>query len=319
MRRIVIDSHCDTALKLINGNTINDVNNQFTLSNALIWDKYLQFFAMYMEPEYATLGPYELCQRLLYSIKNEVKMNSQHMQIITNAEELECYFNEIDNKLGVILSVEDASCLEGKIENLQKLYDNGVRVIGLTWNGKNEVAAGVRYSNTDEDGLTKFGEEVIKKMNELDVIIDVSHLSEKSFYDVVKITTKPVIASHSCAKAICNHARNLTDNQIKIISERGGVIGVNFYKDFLHEDRSKADIDSLIKHIKHIYKIGGKECIAIGSDYDGMKREDTAIGLEDNSKLVNIIDALKKENFTDEDIDRIMWKNQYEFLKKELK
>lgn len=319
MKKIVIDTHCDTTLKILNGSNINDVNNQITLNNCLEYAKYIQFFAMYIEPEYITNGEYDLFQRLINSFKKEVANSGELMKIIINKKQLEDYMNQENKSLGTILTVEDASCLEGNIENLYKLYDEGVRVIGLTWNGKNEVAAGVKISNTKDDGLTAFGEEVINKMNELGIIVDVSHLSEKSFYDVINVTKKPVIASHSCAKHICNHPRNLSDQQIKVISKLGGIIGVNFYKDFLEEDRDKANITSVVKHIKHIIHVGGIKCVCIGTDYDGMGKNNTAVGLEDNSKLVNLSNSLKNENFTDEDIDNIMWKNALGFLMRQLK
>ena len=319
MKNIIIDSHCDTALKLLKGQNINNYTNQFTLNNALKYDKYIQFFAMYIEPEYVINGEYDLCMRLINSVKGEVNENSKHMRVISSKEQLKKYLNIENNCLGVILTVEDASCLEGNIDNVEKLFDNGIRVIGLTWNGKNQVASGSSCLGNEDEGLSEFGEKVVNKMNELGMIIDVSHLSEKSFYDVMKVTNKPIIASHSCAKSICNHRRNLSDDQIKLISNSGGIIGVNFYKEFLNKDMDKADVECLVKHIRHIYNVGGKECIGIGSDYDGMNMNTVAIGLENNSTLINLVYFLKKDNFTDEDIDRIMWKNQLEFLKKELK
>jgi membrane dipeptidase len=319
LKNIIIDSHCDTALKLLSGSDINSNSNQFTLNNALIYDKYIQFFAMYMEPKCAERGEFDLCNRLITSVKSEVEKSSKYMRIISNKNQLERYFNEDNRGLGVILTVEDASCLEGKIDNLLNLFDSGISVIGLTWNGKNQVASGAGCSADEDTGLSKFGEEVIRRMNELGIIIDVSHLSEKSFYDVMKITSKPVMASHSCAKSICDHRRNLSDEQIKLISQNGGVIGVNFYKEFLNQDMSKSDIECLVKHIRHILNIGGPTCVCLGSDYDGMNRDRTVIGLEDNSKLIKLSNYLKNDNFTDEQIDRIMWKNQFEFLKRELK
>jgi membrane dipeptidase len=319
MKNIVIDSHCDTALKILQGSNINDSANQVNLKNCLAYDKYIQFFAMYIEPEEITNGPYDLFKRLIKSFKNEVEKNNRYMKIIKNKNELKEYIDMQNKVLGVILTVEDASCLEGNIANLYNLYNEGVRVIGLTWNGRNEIATGVKFSNTKEDGLTKFGEEVVRKMNELGIIIDVSHLSEKSFYDVMKVTSKPVIASHSCSKALCNNLRNLTDEQIRLIANNGGIIGINFYRDFLCEDRNKADVECVVKHIKHISEIGGSKCVCLGSDYDGMSRNNTAKGLEDNSKLINLVNALKTSGFSDEEIDGIMWRNELEFLLRELK
>jgi membrane dipeptidase len=317
LKNIIIDSHCDTSLKLLKGNGINDISNQFTLNNALNYYKYIQFFAMYIEPEYVNGSELKLCTDLIDLVKKEVQKNSDLIKIITNRVELEKYITDERKKLGIVLTVEDGVCLEGNIDNLVKLYNEGIRVLGLTWNYKNQVGSGCLES--EDKGLTNFGKEVVKKMNELGIIIDVSHLSEKSFYDVIKISHRAVIASHSCSKAICDNKRNLSDEQIKIISENGGMIGVNFYKKFLSKDVSKADTICLAQHIKHICDIGGKECVGLGSDYDGMKKEDTVIGLEDNSKLINLIQILKMEKFSDEDIERIMWKNQFEFMRREFK
>ncbi|MDF2865925.1 MAG: Membrane dipeptidase [Clostridia bacterium] len=254
---------------------------------------------------------------MIDSLNKQIEENRQFIQLILNKKDLNAYLNCKEKKLGIILTVEDAICLEKKIENIQKLYDMGIRAIGLTWNGKNQLASGA--SCMKDEGLSKFGEEVVKKMNEIGIIIDVSHLSEKSFFDVMNITKKPVIASHSCSKYICNHRRNLSDEQIKLISKNSGMICLNFYKEFVNVDPNKADLKSFVNHIKHIYSIAGKQCIGIGSDYDGIKKKDTITLLEDNSKLVNLMNFLKKEKFTDEEIDGILWRNQLNFLKKNLK
>lgn len=316
MKKMIVDSHCDTALKLYSGKNINNQSNQITLENALNYEKYIQFFAMYMEPEYAIRGEYNLCIKLIEAVEKEVEANCEYMKILKTKEDLENYLGEEGTKLGAILTVEDGVAIEGKIENLVDLYERGIRVIGLTWNGKNKIAAGVDFEGASEDGLSNFGKEVVSKMNELGIIIDVSHLSERSFYDVVDVTKEPIIASHSCAKALCNHKRNLTDEQIRIISDMGGVIGVNFYTEFVNKSRDLADISFFAEHIRHIYNVGGKYSVGLGSDFDGIKTP--VRGLEDNSKLDKLFYVLKDNGFSEDDIDNIMWRNHIEFLRKNL-
>lgn len=311
----VIDSHCDTILKMYKGNSINDKKNHITLDNCLKYDKYIQCFAMYMEPKYISTTAFEFCFELIKLLDLEIA-NNIAMYKIKSRSDLENYNSFEKRCLGVIITIEDGVCLDSKIENIFKLYELGVRMLGLTWNGLNSIAAGVDFSNTKDDGLSKFGYEVIKVMNEINMIIDVSHLSEKSFYNVIDASKKPVMASHSSSYNICNHKRNLKDEQIKQISKNGGIIGLNIYPYFLENNKSKASIESAINHIKYIINVGGKDCIGIGSDFDGI--EETPIGLENNSKLFNLVVELEKSGFNTSLIEKIMWQNHYDFFKNNL-
>lgn len=312
----IIDSHCDTILKMYKGNSINDKVNHITLDNCLKYDKYIQCFAMYMEPKHIKTTAFEFCLELIKLLDLQIANNITTMYKIKSKSDLENY-NSFEKKcLGVIITVEDGICLDNKIENIFKLYELGVRMLGLTWNGLNSIAAGVDFSNTKDDGLSKFGYEVIKVMNEINMIIDVSHLSEKSFYDVIGASKKPVMASHSSSYNICNHKRNLKDDQIKQISKNGGIIGLNIYPYFLENNKSKASIESAINHIKYIINVGGKDCIGIGSDFDGI--EETPIGLENNLKLFDLVVELEKSGLNTNLIEKIMWQNHYNFFKNNL-
>ncbi|MCX8074079.1 MAG: dipeptidase [Clostridia bacterium] len=316
MKKIVIDSHCDTVLKIYEGSNINSLNNQFRLDNALEYYKYIQFFAMYIEPEYIDKSPFDLCVNLINTLNSEIEKNTNKIMIVEDKKSLKKYIDEDNKMLGAVISVEDGIALEGKIENLYRLYEKKVRLLGLTWNNRNEIASGANCTDREDIGLTDFGREVIDQMNNLGMIADVSHLSEKSFWDTIKITKKPLIASHSCSKSVCNHKRNLNDEQIKAISENGGVVGINLYKEFIGNN-DEANIDLVIKHMQHIINIGGTDCVGIGSDFDGIKTP--VIGLENNSKFENLFYYLKKYDFSEETIDKIMWKNYMEFLDNNLK
>ena len=190
-------------------------------------------------------------------------------------------------------------------------------MLTLTWNFENGIGF-PNYSlmvdgnldyHTPETvrGLTDFGLEFIHEMERIGMIIDVSHLSDAGFYQVLNNTTKPFVASHSNARQICGHVRNLTDDMIKQLANRGGVTGMNYFPLFLEDDKEdKGTIASIVKHIKHIANIGGYECIGLGSDFDGIPLHKE---LSDASYMPLLADALEKEGFSNSQIEGIFYKN----------
>lgn len=185
----------------------------------------------------------------------------------------------------------------------------------LTWNYENELASPntnyTLYEHPDPTvpftswGLTERGFEVVAEMERLGMIIDVSHLSDAGFYDVLKATTRPFVASHSNARTVSCHVRNLTDDMIRKLAERGGVTGINFYPDFLsHPTNScnKGKLSEIVAHIKHIEQVGGIECIGLGSDFDGIEGNED---LPDASAMTKLYDALHKEGYSDDNIEKI--------------
>ena len=224
--------------------------------------------------------------------------------------------NEKDGLMSAVLTLEEGSVIDGDLKNLKWFYDKGVRMITLTWNYSN----GIGHPNFEygkhrldsfhepntTDGLTDFGIEYIRKMDELGIIIDVSHLSDAGFYDVLKYGSKPFVASHSNARSICPVVRNLTDDMIKKLSERGGVTGINFCSAFIEKgNESMTKIDNIIQHIRHIYKVGGIDCIGLGSDFDGIHNE---LEFKDSSGMQMIYEKLK-QYFSEDDIEKIFYKN----------
>ncbi len=187
-------------------------------------------------------------------------------------------------KINALLTIEEGGALEGKLSNLTAIYRRGVRMMGLTWNYSNEIG-GACYANYErvekgeisaslrnqEGGLTQFGREVVAKMNELGMIIDVSHASDKLVSDVLFYSTQPIVASHSNAQSVCDCARNLFDWQIKEIARGGGIVALNFCADFLSRDNTEeGQKEAILAHVKAIYRAGGEDCLAIGSDFDGI-------------------------------------------------
>jgi len=234
----------------------------------------------------------------------EMKANNDLGSVVSRFSDIEDNFNQ--GKISAILTIEDGVLVAGRLNRLLELYELGVRLITLTWNYEN--CFGFPHS-LDQDamslGLKPFGIEAVQYMNELGIVIDVSHLSEGGFDDVAVHSKKPFTASHSCCRALCDVSRNLTDRQLRLLGEHGGVCGVNFAPAFLEKDAEYASTDSVVKHIQHIVSVAGIEAAAFGSDFDGFPGE---VEFRDCLGMPQLIQALSKV-FTPREIDKICYEN----------
>lgn len=305
-----IDLHCDTVLKLMadknKGLYENDLNvdiKKLKEANSLA-----QFFAMWVDLK-SGQDPMEIALRMIDRFYREIEKNSSHIALATNYEDI--MENDKEGKISAILTIEDGGALKGELYNLRNFYRLGVRSITLTWNHPNEIGYPNFHEEYRDKGLTDFGIEVIHEMNRLGVLIDVSHLSDKGFYDVARESKKPFIASHSNARSVKNHPRNLTDDMIKVLSECGGVMGINFERDFLGDSENARIID-MIKHIKHIKNVGGIDVIALGSDYDGSH---PGYEIEHIGQIEKLAHSLKANGFTEGEIEKIFYKNALRVIK----
>ena len=223
------------------------------------------------------------------------------IKICTDSGEIESAHGA--GKIAALFSVEGAHPLGSELGRLDELYELGVRGIGLTWENSNDFASSAKDEESGKrKGLTPLGRKLVARMNKLGMIVDVSHAGEKTFSDCIELSKAPIVASHSCARGLCDHYRNLTDDQIRALAAKGGVIGVNFYPKYLVK-RGSAYVASVIRHIKRFVEVGGIECAAIGSDFDGVPK--LPIGLEDCGKMQIIALGLGKEGFSDADIRKI--------------
>lgn len=312
----VIDLHCDTIYKLFNYPNLSEddlyKNNLSIDIKRLKQADYLcQCFALFLDLK-ETATPFKTCSDMLKLYKKSLEKNSQYISSALNYDDI--LKNKKENKISSILTIEEGGALEGKLSNLDYFYKNGVRLITLTWNYPNEIG----FPNYDfkykDKGLTSFGFEALEKMNELNMIIDVSHLSDQGFLDVYENSKKPFVATHSNSRFITNHPRNLTDDMIKKISTSGGVMGINFEKSFLGKS-SKGRLEEMLSHIKHIKNVGGIDVISIGSDFDGIE---TASEINNCSEMYKLADILKINNFTENDIEKILYKNALRVIKNTL-
>ncbi|MDD6794253.1 MAG: dipeptidase [Clostridiaceae bacterium] len=298
-----IDLHCDTAGRILYENGKLEKNDfkvdieKLRKGNALA-----QVFAFFIDVGIVD-APFLEFEVMYKNFMNEIKKNSDSIQLVRNLEELNKA--EAEGKIGAFLSIEEGAVLEGNIDNLQKVYDKGVRLITLTWNYKNKLGyPNYKYLYKDK-GLTDLGIEMLGLMEELGIIPDASHLSDGGFYDLVKICKKPFVASHSNSREITNHTRNLTDDMIKCLANKGGVMGINFCSKFIGKNRVSL-IEDMVRHIKHIKNVGGIEVISIGSDFDGIDNE---VEIKDTSQMGKLALALNNEGFTDDEIEKIYYKN----------
>ncbi len=297
----LIDLHCDTIYQLYkkDSHSLDKNDHHIDLNKLEKADSYIQVFALYDSKE---LNDYDFkkMQKYIAFYKELILENEETISPIRQIADLQ------NGKINTLLSIEDGGSVKGDLKKLDILYQSDVRMIGLTWNHEN--CFGYPNSSKENDmqrGLKPFGFETVEHMNELGMIIDVSHLSDGGFYDVAKTSKVPFIASHSNARTLKNHPRNLTDDMIKILADKGGVCGINFYALFL-SDQNISRVSDIVEHIKYIHKIGGIDILAIGSDFDGV---DCELEISDISKIHLLIDALLKDDFTESQIEKIFYRN----------
>lgn len=327
----IIDMHCDTIMALMNtNNNIYQSDNMIDLQKLQKGNYLLQCFAMfvpYASKEEKNYSPFEVCNKMIDRYYQEIENYKDIILPVFNYQDIE---NNIkNNKISSLLTIEEGGVCLGNIEFLRNFYRLGVRMMTLTWNFKNEIASpNIDYfkieknSNTKPvpnlvDGLTDFGKEVVKEMNRLGMVIDCSHLGDKGFYDVIELSTKPIVCSHSCSRTICNHVRNMTDDMLLKLKQNRGVVGINYCHNFVKEDDSEATVKDLVKHITYIKNLIGIDYIGLGSDFDGISNKN--IQLKDASMMGLLIDELINQGYTNEEIDKICYKNVLRVFKENFK
>ena len=203
--------------------------------------------------------------------------------------------------LAIIMAIENSDATEGSLDVLRMLFKLGVRSIGLTHNTRSLAADGVGESRTG-GGLTNFGVQLVEEMNRLGIVVDLAHISEKGFWDALEVSKKPLIVSHGNCKALCNHRRNLTDDQIRGLASKGGVIGVTFVPAFV--DEKKPSLSRLIDHVDHIVDVAGIDHVGIGSDFDG-----GGTLLKDVMELPKITERLLERGYGEGEVKKILGEN----------
>lgn len=323
-----IDLHCDTLMKVaLSKEEISLVSNEKTsvdFKKLMEGNAMAQFFAIflpdgdtYKEAGMEPMDDDEYILKAVNILKESVKENSDIINMAYNADDIRK--NQEDNKMSAILTIEDGRSIDGKLEKIKKYYDLGIRLITLTWDYENSLA----YPQSKDPeimkkGLKPFGIEAVEYMNELGIIVDVSHLSDGGFYDVARVSKKPFIASHSNVRAISPRLRNLTDEMIKIIGEKGGIIGLNFCAPFLNEDGKgqNSTIELMIKHLNHIKNVGGEDVLALGTDFDGIGGN---LEIDGPHKMPLLFNALEKAGWSTDLIEKFAYKNSLRVIEDTMK
>ena len=326
-----IDLHCDTlcmAFETQNRNIFDRPEFMVDIKRLKEAKALAQFFAIYMPPKewIHNIKPgYTDDQFIdeLYGILCDAI--AEHPDDIALAKEYkDMKINEKKGKVSAFLTIEDGRSINGSFEKFDKYYDMGVRLVSLTHNYENCFG----YPNSPDSkimnsGLKPFGREAVEYMNEKGIIIDVSHLSDGGFWDVMDISKKPIVASHSCARALTPHPRNLTDEMIKAMAEKGGVCGINFCPVFIAPDLSANNgwiedgkLEDIVRHIMHLYNMGGSEFVAVGTDFDGITGKLDIASPMDMDKL---FDALLKQGLSFDHVEKIAYKNAERVIKETLK
>lgn len=312
----VVDMHCDTILRLYDegGNLLENEFN-IDLRKMVKGDYLLQNFAMFVN-----LGekddPLTKAQRLIDLYYQEIEKNKDLIKPIFSYQDIED--NQRDGLMSAMLTLEEGAVINNDLAILRNYYRLGVRMITLTWNHPN----GIGYPNlistkeykdlyhiNTQDGLTDFGIEYVREMERLGIIIDVSHLGDAGFYDVLKYTAKPFVASHSNARSVCGVARNMSDDMIKLLAKRNGVMGINFCGDFLKASKTggvRSCVEDMVKHILYIRDLVGIDYVGLGSDFDGISQD---LELKDASMMPMLKDALFEAGLKEEEIEKVFYKN----------
>jgi membrane dipeptidase len=311
---LYVDAHCDTITKIMdNGEELYRNSCQIDLVRLGDRGSSVQFFAAFPSPRFGQVYALRRVIQIIDRFYRETEKNEAHMSICTNYNEIAKAI--VENKVAAVLTVEDGSALMGELSVLRVFYQLGVRSVVLTWNNRNEIADGAGENGTGS-GLTAFGKSVVREMNALGMLIDLSHISDAGFWDVIGLSKDPIIVSHSNARCLCNHNRNLTDEQIKAVAKCGGVIGINLYPPFLRES-GKPILTDILRHIEYISGIAGCNHIGIGADFDGIEETPEGIGgVQDMEKVFN---ELMKLNYPEAWIRKLAGENFLRVIRQVLK
>jgi len=301
----IIDLHCDTILELYDNREKGNLRkNNLCVDIDKLQSGHVmaQFFALYIDsarPE----DPLEQCLAMADLFHSELAQNQDTIRLALNCQDLCNNWNK--GLISAFLTIEEGAVIKGSLANLRNFHRLGVRLMTLTWNYPNEIGFPNCRPEFQAQGLTERGREVVTEMNRLGMLVDVSHLSDQGFFDVAELSSKPFIASHSNARAITNHSRNLTDEMIQLLAAKGGIMGLNFAQAFLGTS-AISRIEDMIKHLVHIYHKGGIDVMALGSDFDGIN---PAVEIENIGQMGKLLEALDKAGFSDDQIEKIAWRN----------
>ena len=289
----IADTHSDTLFNLSRGQSITQVD--ITPARLQEGGVTLQTFAMWSGPK-GPAGDYNALAEAEYAARQQF--------IDAGIPQVEDPSEAVDGKPHFMLSIEGCEVFQDGLEKVALWRERGVHMGAPVWNHENKLATPAKKNATD--GLTDYGVQVVKEMQRLGMAVDVSHLNERGFYDLFLKGDRAPMASHSCCRALCDHFRNLTDDQIRLMIRDGGFIGVNFYPAFLSETKQATAL-TLAQHIDHICQLGGADIVGFGSDFDGIELYPE--GVRHPGEMGNLLSALQQLGYNGEALEKIAGKN----------
>lgn len=314
-RTLTLDSHCDTPMFFDQGVKFDTRDPKVLVDlhkmtegglDATVMVAYLK----QMERDEESLKKAtEKADRILNEIESMVSANKESVEIARSAEDL--YRNKACGKKSILLGIENGYAIGKELSLVEHFYKKGIVYMTLCHNGDNDICDSAR-GNGEHGGVSPFGEQVIREMNRWGIMVDLSHASEKSFYDTLEISRTPIICSHSSCRALCDHPRNLTDDQLRALAAHGGVAQVCLYSGFLREDAPATIMDAM-EHLQHMIDVMGIEHVGIGTDFDG---DGGIIGCASASELINLTRQMLRKHYSEEDIARIWGGNFLRVMEK---
>ena len=305
----MIDLHCDTIMKLIDHPSSGDLyRNTWKIDIEKLQKAHskVQDFALFINLG-ETNDPYGRYEAMRNLCTSQIQYYGEHIQHVLSYQDIESVYDS--GKIGALMSIEEGGVLGGDLDKLKQAYQDGVRLITLTWNYPNGL--GEPHCGDQHKKLTSKGVEFVEAMQDLGIIVDCSHLNDAGTEQLGDILDVPFIASHSNAREVTAHTRNLPDHLIKLIANKGGVIGLNFAQSFLGTSPISR-IEDIVKHGLYLINKGGEDVVALGTDFDGIK-PDTEI--KDASEMYRLYDAFKEAGLSVEQCEKLFWKNADRLLK----
>ena len=290
---IICDTHCDTLyMRALEPNEVPCVTMEHMKAGGMS----LQTCTLFAGTKGVSDHPYDKAMAE-YAVFEQLE-KAEGWQKVNSPLEAE------DGKVKILLSVEGGEIFEGSVERVREFYDRGIRMAALTWNNENEIGHSAKSGSTE--GIKPQGWAILKEMASLRMAADTSHLNEAGFWDLIDRHSQPPMASHSCAAKLCPHFRNLTDEQIRAMADRGGWIGVNFYPRFLRED-GKAGVKDIADHIDHMCQLGAAKNVGFGSDFDGI--EYAPVDCQSPADIPAILAELRRRGYSEEAVEDIAGRN----------
>lgn len=296
------DAHCDTVSRcLINGWPMWANPGHLDLERCRNFGRYAQFFALYYNPNHVPAdGLWAQCLRMYQMFLREMEANADLICHCRTADQVE--ETVADGRMAALLSIEGADLLECNPERIDTLAAWGVRLMNPVWNHAN-ILCGTNKEDTDR-GLSRQGRDFIHRLEEKNISVDVSHISDPGFWDVVRTARRPVVASHSNSRALCPHPRNLTDDMFRALRDSGGIVGINLYRDFVGQSGS---MEELVAHVDHFLSLDGEKALCIGGDLDGC--DHLAGGVRGVQDVSRIYEALAQRGYSESLLEDIFWNN----------